>query len=169
MIDIFNKFIYTYLFFILLSFQYGLHSEQLKIAIVDWSDISGNYVWFQEQYDKINDKRQAITAMAVAEEKEIKLLEESNRSRDLSIDAEIKKRRSELTAFMNDSKILLNKKEEQLFMESKTRIMTAIKEVAALDNISLILSKEQALYFSETTIINLTDKVLRKLNGGLKK
>jgi len=168
-IDIFNKFIYTYLFFILLSFQYGLHSEQLKIAIVDWSDISGNYVWFQEQYDKINDKRQAITAMAVAEEKEIKLLEESNRSRDLSIDAEIKKRRRELTAFMNDSKILLNKKEEQLFMESKTRIMTAIKEVAALDNISLILSKEQALYFSETTIINLTDKVLRKLNGGLKK
>ena len=166
------------IFFILLSgfLLINLKSadcKELKIAVVDISDISANYIWFQEQYVKLSEKKETIHTMIATEEKEIKALEEVygktyDQKERLIKEAEIKKRRSELSSFIADSKQLITKKEEQLFMESKMRIMNALKEIAELDEIDLIFAKDQVLYFAESRLINLTDKTLRKLNGGKK-
>ncbi len=151
-----------------------IQPSMVRIAVVDWTEITANYNWFQEQFNKLADKRKTIMDMVEKENKEVSVIEEEIGKTVLSEDVKTKqnditKRKNELESFYKEANELLVKKEEQLFMESKRRIMEAVKEIAVRDGIGIVFSKEQVLYAAESYYANMTERVLRKLNEEIKK
>ncbi|HPG32143.1 MAG TPA: OmpH family outer membrane protein [bacterium] len=144
------------------------------MAVVDWTEISANYNWFQEQFNRLAEKRKTIMDMVEKENKEIAVMEEEARKLILTDDTnskqnEINKRKTEAEGFYKEANDLLVKKEEQLIMESKRRIMEAVKDIAVRDGIGVVFTKEQVLYAAESYYANMTERVLRKLNEEIKK
>ncbi|GEM_PF-4555230 len=112
--------------------------------------------------------------MVEKENKEIAVMEEEARKLILTDDTnskqnEINKRKTEAEGFYKEANDLLVKKEEQLIMESKRRIMEAVKDIAVRDGIGVVFTKEQVLYAAESYYANMTERVLRKLNEEIKK
>jgi len=169
-------------FILLINIEFNAYAENLatvsgatvKLAVVDWTEITMNYKWFQDQFIKLADKRKNISDMVEKENIEITALENELKRIVIQDDyrskqAEITKRKSELDAFNREALDLLTKKEEQLLVESKKRIMDAIADIAVRDGIGLVFSKEQVLYAAESYYSNMTAKVIRKLNEEQKK
>jgi len=169
----------VFCYLILLSFvgisaENGDASVSFKLAVVDWTEITMNFKWFQDQFMKLSDKRKTIADMVEKENIEIAALENDLKRIIIQDDykskqSDIVKRKSELEAFNREASDLLTKKEEQLLMESKKRIIDAITEIAVRDGIGLVFSKEQVLYAAESYYSNMTSKVIRKLNEEQKK
>jgi len=163
--------VFLSIFFVIIN---TINAAEQRIAIVDWSEVTMNYIWFQQQFIKLNEKQTAIKEMAGRESNEIKNLENelkdlTDRAELASKKAELSKRKLELDDFLKQANDLLKKREEQLLVEAKKKILEAIKFVAIQNNYTIVLSKEQVLYAADAASVNITDRVLRKLNEEQKK
>lgn len=140
----------------------------IRIAVVNFEEVSMAYLAFQKNLQDNDAKRDRILNSVAAENEEIRKMEESLKlQRDpvrLSTQqALIAQRRVELQTFYYQSMNILEKEREELIANARKTIYNAIKQIAIQDGFSLVFSENEILYAAED-YVDMTESVIRKLN-----
>lgn len=140
----------------------------IKLAVVDWTRIVGNYNAFQKEVEKLNQKKQGLIDEIEKRNKQIETLEyeiknSTNRSEIEQKKALISQIRLENQTIFSQLLDSLDKEKQKLFDESRNKIMEAIANVSVTEGISLVFERNQVLYVSED-YADITDLVIEELN-----
>ncbi|OGH59571.1 MAG: hypothetical protein A3G34_04035 [Candidatus Lindowbacteria bacterium RIFCSPLOWO2_12_FULL_62_27] len=140
----------------------------IRIAVVNFEEVSMSYDAFQEKLKKNDAEKDRVVQNVTKANEDIRRMEkelasENDPVRVQRMQAILAQQKVELQTSYYQSMNVLDKERETLISDARKSIYNAIRDIAIQKGFSLVFSENEILYASED-YVDMTSAVIEKLN-----